>query len=54
MVDNIEKANIFAGGFKAADEPDDQLNLSLTPAQWKVRAAIDHFIERGGLDHRYS
>ena len=52
MVDNIEKANIifFAGGFSAADEPDGSakfiVNILLNE---KVRAAIDHFIERGGL-----
>ena len=51
MVDNIEKANIifFAGGFSAADEPDGSakfiVNILLNE---KVRAAIDHFIERGG------
>ena len=52
MVDNIEKANIifFAGGFSAADEPDGSakfiVNILLNE---KVRAAIDRFIERGGL-----
>ena len=52
MVDNIEKANIifFAGGFSAADEPDGSakfiVNILLNE---KVRAAIDHFIEGGGL-----
>ena len=52
MVDNIEKANIifFAGGFSAADEPDGSakfiVNILLNE---KVRAAIDHFIEDGGL-----
>ena len=52
MVDNIEKANIifFAGGFSAADEPDGAakfiVNILLNE---KVRAAIDSFIERGGL-----
>ena len=52
MVDNIEKANIifFAGGFSAADEPDGSakfiVNILLNE---KVRAAIDGFIERGGL-----
>ena len=52
MVDNVEKANIifFAGGFSAADEPDGSakfiVNILLNE---KVRAAIDHFIERGGL-----
>ena len=52
MVDNIEKANIifFAGGFSAADEPDGSakfiVNILLNE---KVRAAIDSFIERGGL-----
>lgn len=52
MVDNIEKSNIifFAGGFSAADEPDGSakfiVNILLNE---KVRAAIDHFIERGGL-----
>ena len=51
-VDNIEKANIifFAGGFSAADEPDGSakfiVNILLNE---KVRAAIDSFIERGGL-----
>ena len=52
MVDNVEKANIifFAGGFSAADEPDGSakfiVNILLNE---KVRAAIDHFIEGGGL-----
>ena len=52
MVDNIEKANIIflAGGFSAADEPDGAakfiVNILLNE---KVRAAIDSFIERGGL-----
>ena len=52
MVDNVEKANIifFAGGFSAADEPDGSakfiVNILLNE---KVRAAIDSFIERGGL-----
>ena len=52
MVDNIEKANIifFAGGFSAADEPDGSakfiVNILLNE---KVHAAIDSFIERGGL-----
>lgn len=52
MADNIEKANIifFAGGFSAADEPDGSakfiVNILLNE---KVRAAIDHFIEGGGL-----
>ena len=52
MVDNIEKVNIifFAGGFSAADEPDGSakfiVNILLNE---KVRAAIDRFIERGGL-----
>lgn len=52
MVDNIEKANIifFAGGFSAADEPDGSakfiVNILLNE---KVRAAIDNFIEGGGL-----
>ena len=52
MVDNIEKANIifFAGGFSAADEPDGSakfiVNILLNE---KVHAAIDHFIEGGGL-----
>ena len=52
MVDNIGKANIifFAGGFSAADEPDGSakfiVNILLNE---KVRAAIDHFIEGGGL-----
>ena len=52
MVDNIQKANIifFAGGFSAADEPDGSakfiVNILLNE---KVRAAIDSFIERGGL-----
>lgn len=52
MVDNIEKANIifFAGGFSAADEPDGSakfiVNILLNE---KVRAAIDSFIECGGL-----
>ena len=52
MVDNIEKANIifFAGGFSAEDEPDGSakfiVNILLNE---KVRAAIDSFIERGGL-----
>ena len=52
MVDNVEKSNIifFAGGFSAADEPDGSakfiVNILLNE---KVRAAIDSFIERGGL-----
>lgn len=52
MVDNISKANIifFAGGFSAADEPDGSakfiVNILLSQ---KVRAAIDSFIEKGGL-----
>ncbi|MET3645332.1 phosphoribosylformylglycinamidine synthase [Streptococcus gallinaceus] len=52
MVANIEKANIifFAGGFSAADEPDGSakfiVNILLNE---KVRAAIDAFIEQGGL-----
>ena len=52
MVANIEKANIifFAGGFSAADEPDGSakfiVNILLNE---KVRAAIDAFIEKGGL-----
>ena len=52
MVDNIEKANIifFSGGFSAADEPDGSakfiVNILLNE---KVRAAIDSFIEGGGL-----
>ena len=52
MVDNICKANIifFAGGFSAADEPDGSakfiVNILLNQ---KVRAAIDRFIEKGGL-----
>ena len=52
MVDNIGKANIifFAGGFSAADEPDGSakfiVNILLNE---KVRAAIDNFIEGGGL-----
>ena len=52
MVDNICKANIifFAGGFSAADEPDGSakfiVNILLNQ---KVRAAIDNFIEKGGL-----
>lgn len=52
MVDNISKANIifFAGGFSAADEPDGSakfiVNILLNQ---KVRAAIDNFIEKGGL-----
>lgn len=52
MVDNIEEANIifFAGGFSAADEPDGSakfiVNILLNE---KVRAAIDSFIEGGGL-----
>ena len=52
MVDNIEKANIifFAGGFSAADEPDGSakfiVNILLNE---KVRAAIDSFVEGGGL-----
>lgn len=52
MVDNISKANIifFAGGFSAADEPDGSakfiVNILLNQ---KVRAAIDSFIEKGGL-----
>ena len=43
-------ALFFAGGFSAADEPDGSakfiVNILLNE---KVRAAIDHFIERGGL-----
>ncbi|HFH8075243.1 TPA: phosphoribosylformylglycinamidine synthase [Streptococcus agalactiae] len=52
MVANIAKANIifFAGGFSAADEPDGSakfiVNILLNE---KVRAAIDSFIEKGGL-----
>ncbi len=52
MVANIAKANIifFAGGFSAADEPDGSakfiVNILLNQ---KVRAAIDSFIEKGGL-----
>ncbi|HGI1862658.1 TPA: phosphoribosylformylglycinamidine synthase [Streptococcus agalactiae] len=52
MVANIAKANIifFAGGFSAADEPDGSakfiVNILLNE---KVRAAIDNFIEKGGL-----
>ena len=52
MVDNISQANIifFAGGFSAADEPDGSakfiVNILLNQ---KVRAAIDSFIEKGGL-----
>lgn len=52
MVANIVKANIifFAGGFSAADEPDGSakfiFNILLNE---KVRAAIDSFIEKGGL-----
>ena len=52
MVTNVEKANIifFAGGFSAADEPDGSakfiVNILLNE---KVRAAIDAFIEKGGL-----
>ncbi|MEL7692809.1 MULTISPECIES: phosphoribosylformylglycinamidine synthase [Streptococcus] len=52
MVDNICKANIifFTGGFSAADEPDGSakfiVNILLNQ---KVRAAIDSFIEKGGL-----
>lgn len=52
MVANIVKANIifFAGGFSAADEPDGSakfiVNILLNE---KVRAAIDSFIEKGGL-----
>lgn len=52
MVANIAKANIifFAGGFSAADEPDGSakfiVNILLNE---KVRAAIDSFIENGGL-----
>ncbi|HGA0095411.1 TPA: phosphoribosylformylglycinamidine synthase [Streptococcus agalactiae] len=52
MVANIAKANIifFAGGFSAADEPDGSakfiVNILLND---KVRAAIDSFIEKGGL-----
>lgn len=52
MVANIAKANIifFAGGFSAADEPDGSakfiVNILLNK---KVRAAIDSFIEKGGL-----
>ncbi|VGT68870.1 phosphoribosylformylglycinamidine synthase [Streptococcus pyogenes] len=52
MVANIAKANIifFAGGFSAADEPDGSakfiVNILINE---KVRAAIDSFIEKGGL-----
>lgn len=52
MVAEIAKANIifFAGGFSAADEPDGSakfiVNILLNE---KVRAAIDSFIEKGGL-----
>lgn len=52
MVANIAKANIifFAGGFSAADEPDGSakfiVNILLNE---KIRAAIDSFIEKGGL-----
>ncbi|HGC6684449.1 TPA: phosphoribosylformylglycinamidine synthase [Streptococcus agalactiae] len=52
MVANIAKANIifFAGGFSATDEPDGSakfiVNILLNE---KVRAAIDSFIEKGGL-----
>lgn len=52
MVANIAKANIifFAGSFSAADEPDGSakfiVNILLNE---KVRAAIDSFIEKGGL-----
>ncbi|VGW66184.1 phosphoribosylformylglycinamidine synthase [Streptococcus pyogenes] len=52
MVANIAKANIifFAGGFSVADEPDGSakfiVNILLNE---KVRAAIDSFIEKGGL-----
>lgn len=52
MVANIAKANIifFAGVFSAADEPDGSakfiVNILLNE---KVRAAIDSFIEKGGL-----
>lgn len=52
MVANIAKANIifFAGGFSAADEPDGSakfiVNILLNK---KVRAAINSFIEKGGL-----
>lgn len=52
MVANIAKAIIifFAGGFSAADEPDGSakfiVNILLNE---KVRAAIDSFIEKGGL-----
>lgn len=52
MVANIAKANIifFAGGFSSADEPDGSakfiVNILLNE---KVRAAIDSFIEKGGL-----
>lgn len=52
MVEHINQANIifFAGGFSAADEPDGSakfiVNILLNA---KVRAAIDAFIDRGGL-----
>ncbi len=52
MVDNIEKANIIflAGQLSAADEPDGAakfiVNILLNK---RSRAAIDSFIERGGL-----
>src|SRR3712207_982545 len=52
MVDHIHQAHIIflAGGFSAADEPDGSakfiVNILLNE---KVRAAIDAFIEKGGL-----
>ncbi|VGW18774.1 phosphoribosylformylglycinamidine synthase [Streptococcus pyogenes] len=52
MVANIAKANIifFAGGFSAADEPDGSAKFIVNILfNKKVRAAIDSFIEKGGL-----
>lgn len=52
MVEHIAKSQIvfFAGGFSAADEPDGSAKFIVTILRnAKVRAAIDSFIERGGL-----
>ncbi|MFA9413513.1 phosphoribosylformylglycinamidine synthase [Streptococcus sp. E29BA] len=52
MVGNLDKAHIlfFAGGFSAADEPDGSAKFIVAILrQERVRAAIDRFIERGGI-----
>lgn len=52
MIAHIKQANIifFAGGFSAADEPDGSAKFIVTILRnAKVRAAIDEFIEKGGL-----